>query len=247
MRLLQTMVINGENYDVNSWTKCSTCQLVISSIISSRSKFVVSFILSLVVPSSCRLSNSSHLFVLLIGYFHLRSFRHVACLFVCLFIASCVVSSRQREGDWELCKLSLKIISNMAAAKEIRDPVSELKKCLRFSIEMVQNRLKDRIHDDMDGIDYLCVQLDIIKNLAERASAQYNLLMAMDIVNSLRKAQESLRSLERGNEHISVFVSTGCRGRPFIHIPKDLVQLYIDYHFPLTKIGQIFGVFKGAL
>ena len=157
------------------------------------------------------------------------------------------VSLRQREGDWELCKLSLKIISNMAAAEEVRDPVSELKECLRFSIEMVQNRLNDRIHEDMDGIDYLCVQLDRIQNLAERASALYNLPMAMDIVNSLSKAQESLRSLERGNEHISVFVSTGCRGRPFIHIPKDLVQLYIDYHFPLTKIGQIFGVFKGAL
>ena len=86
------------------------------------------------------------------------------------------------------------------------------------------------------------VQLDRIQNLAERASALYNLPMAMDIVNSLSKAQESLRSLERGNEHISVFVSTGCRGRPSIHIPKDLMQLYIDYHFPLTKIGQIFGV-----
>ena len=171
---------------------------------------------------------------------------------MCLFVASCVSSSHrvslcQREGDWELCKLSLKIISNMAAAEEVRDPVSELKECLRFSIEMVQNRLKDRIHDDMDGIDYHCVQLDIIQNLAERASALYNLPMAMDIVNSLSKAQESLRSLERGNERISVFASTGCRGRPSIHIPKDLMQLYIDYHFPLTKIGQIFGVFKGAL
>ena len=58
----------------------STCQLVVSSIVPSRSEFVVSFILSLVVSSSCRLSNSSRHFVLLIGFFHLRSFRRVVCL-----------------------------------------------------------------------------------------------------------------------------------------------------------------------
>ena len=241
------MVINGENYDVNSWTKCSTRRFIHRLVAFRVRSVIYSF-------ACCPFIVSPFEFVAPFRSAHwllpspLISSRRVSlCGVVCLFIALCVALSLQREGDWELCKLSLKIISNMAAAKEIRDPVSELKKCLRFSIEMVQNRLKDRIHDDMDGIDYLCVQLDIIKNLAERASAQYNLLMAMDIVNSLRKAQESLRSLERGNEHISVFVSTGCRGRPSIHIPKDLMQLYIDYHFPLTKIGQIFGVFKGAL
>ena len=93
-------------------TRGQNVQLVVSSIVSSRSEFVVSFILSLVVSSSCRLSNSSRLSVLLIGYFHLRSFCHVMCLFVtscvsssrrvslcrvvCLFVASCVASSKRK-------------------------------------------------------------------------------------------------------------------------------------------------------
>jgi len=39
-----------------------------------------------------------------------------------------------------------------------------------MSIENVLDRLNDRLHEDMDGIDYLCVQVDRIQNLAQRAS-----------------------------------------------------------------------------
>ena len=38
-------------------------------------------------------------------------------------------------------------------------PVDELKECLRVSIEVLLNGLKinDRLHEDMDCVDYLCV------------------------------------------------------------------------------------------
>ena len=48
------------------------------------------------------------------------------------------------------------------------DPVAELKECLCFSIENVLARLNERIHEDVDGINYLCVQLARIENLVER-------------------------------------------------------------------------------
>ena len=38
--------------------------------------------------------------------------------------------------------------------------VEELKECLGMSIESVLDRLNDRLHEGMDGIDYLCVQVD---------------------------------------------------------------------------------------
>ena len=118
--------------------------------------------------------------------------------------------------------------------------LEELKDCLRMSIENVLDRLNDRLHEDMDGIDYLCAQVDRIQNLAQRASALYN--VPTEVVDILRGAHDSLKSLATGNEDISLFTSTGCRGRPAVHIPEDLLQLYLDYQFPFAKIGEIFGV-----
>ena len=116
----------------------------------------------------------------------------------------------------------------------------ELKECLRMSIANVLDRLNDRLYEDMDGIDYLCVQVDRIQNLAQRASALYNIPTV--VVDTLRRAHDSLKLLATGNEDISLFTSTGCRGRPAVHIPEDLLQLYLDYQFPLGKIGEMFGV-----
>ena len=126
--------------------------------------------------------------------------------------------------------------SNMAAV----EPMDELKECLRASVEMLLDKLNDRLHEDMDGVDYLCVQLDRIQNLVERASGLYDI--PLEIVDILRSAQDSLRSLATGKKESRVFNSTGCRGRPSFHIPQDMLQLYLDYQFSLAKIGQIFGV-----
>ena len=116
------------------------------------------------------------------------------------------------------------------------EPMDELKECLRASVEMLLDKLNDRLHEDMDGVDYLCVQLDRIQNLVERASGLYDILL--EIVDILRSAQDSLRSLATGKKESWV----GCRGRPSFHIPQDMLQLYLDYQFSLAKIGQIFGV-----
>ena len=107
------------------------------------------------------------------------------------------------------------------------EPVDELKECLRASVEMLLDKLNDRLHEDMDGVDYLCVQLDRIQNLVERASELYDI--PLEIVDILRSAQDSLRSLATGKKESWVFNSTGCRGRPSFHIPQDMLQLYLDY------------------
>ena len=80
------------------------------------------------------------------------------------------------------------------------DPVAELKECLCFSIENVLVRLDERIHEDVDGIDYLCAQLARIENLVERASDLYEIPNAHSIAHCLRLAQEKLKSLGGGNE-----------------------------------------------
>ena len=126
------------------------------------------------------------------------------------------------------------------------DPVAELKKCLCFSIENVLARLNERIHEDVDGIDYLCVQLARIENLVERASDLYDI--PDGIVHSLRLSKEKLKSLGGVNDQTqTVLVFSGCRGRPSVYIPKDLLQLYVNYKFTLKKIGEIFGVSRKTI
>ena len=136
----------------------------------------------------------------------------------------------QRYCSWDLRDLGTTTKqSNMAAV----EPVDELKECLRASVEMLLDKLNDRLHEDMDGVDR-------IQNLVERASGLYDI--PLEIVDILRSAQDSLRSLATGKKESWVFNSTGCRGRPSFHIPQDMLQLYLDYQFSLAKIGQIFGV-----
>ena len=45
----------------------------------------------------------------------------------------------------------------------------------------------------------------------------------------------------------SVFVFSGCRGRPSVYIPKDLQHLYVNCKFTMKKIGEIFGVSRKTI
>ena len=112
------------------------------------------------------------------------------------------------------------------------EPMDELKECLRASVEMLLDELNDRLHEDMDGVDYLCVQLDRIQNLVERASGLYDI--PLEIVDILRSAQDSLRSLATGKKESWVFNSTGCRGRPSFHIPQDFSNHILLFVFGLS-------------
>ena len=39
-----------------------------------------------------------------------------------------------------------------------------------------------------------------------------------------------------------MFNSTGCHERSSVDNPHDMLQLYLDFQWSLTKIGEIFGV-----
>ena len=73
--------------------------------------------------------------------------------------------------------------TNMAAV----EPIDELKECLRVSIELLLDRLNDRLHEDMDGVDHTFAF----------SWTEFRTLVIADIV---RSAQVSLRSLAEGKE-----------------------------------------------
>ena len=203
------------------------------------------------VASSSHLANSSSQLVVLSSYL-VESSRRVVFFYL---LSRCAIARLFFNSSYYLSTLRATISctvlgkrgdprdlgttteqSNMAAVEHM----DELKECLRASVEKLLDKLNDRLHEDMDGVDYLCVQLDRIQNLVERASGLYDI--PLEIVDILRSAQDSLRSLATGKKESWVFNSTGCRGRPSFHIPQDMLQLYLDYQFSLAKIGQIFGV-----
>ena len=85
-----------------------------------------------------------------------------------------------KRGDLrDLCTTTEQ--SNMAAV----EPMDKLKECLHAGVEMLLDKQNDRLYEDMDGVDYLCVQLDRIQNLVERASGLYDI--PLEIVDSNKR------------------------------------------------------------
>ena len=210
------------------YLKVSSSHLVVSSshLVESSSH--------LVVWSSHLVVSSFLTYCLVVPLLVYSSTRRITFQLVVLpFNSSCRLSTSCNDlvhCSWDLRDLGTTTKqSNMAAV----EPVDELKECLRASVEMLLDKLNDRLHEDMDGVDR-------IQNLVERASGLYDI--PLEIVDILRSAQDSLRSLATGKKESWVFNSTGCRGRPSFHIPQDMLQLYLYYQFSLAKIGQIFGV-----
>ena len=137
----------------------SSSQLVVSSSLSS-SHLVVSS--SRLVESSRRVVESSRRVVL----FDLLSRCTITRLFfnssyylsTCRITFQLVVSPFNSScNDLVHCSWDLRDLgtttkqSNMAAV----EPVDELKECLRASVEMLLDKLNDRLHEDMDYISTL--------------------------------------------------------------------------------------------
>ena len=122
------------------------------------------------------------------------------------------------------------------------EPMDELKECLRASVEMLLDKLNNR-----DCMRTWMVLITSALRFIEFRTWSRELRGCITfpwklIVDILRSAQDSLRSLATGKKESWVFNSTGCRGRPSFQIPQDMLQLYLDYQFSLTKIRHIFGV-----
>ena len=102
------------------------------------------------------------------------STRRIVLLSRLVVVFTCVHCSSTRRVDRQLDALLLKrgcldtILSNIATNLAAFEAIDELKECLRVSIEALLDRLNDRLQEDMDGVDYLCVpagvQLDRTQN-----------------------------------------------------------------------------------
>ena len=110
-----------------------------------------------------------------------------------------------------------------------------------YSIEFVLNRLNDRIHGS-DGIRYLVTHIDRILYILSRASRLLNIPHHLEC--SLQRAHQMLVTLSGDDNSLQrrLFRFLGCRARPSINIPRELLGQYLENNFTPEQIARLFCV-----
>ena len=120
----------------------------------------------------------------------------------------------------------------------------ELKESLSQGVQAIINGLQNAIIDDGDTRDYFCAQIERMLHLIARATILLNVLAATaeGIESSLQKSLKLLISQDKDESASVMFLNSGNCGRPSVNIPSQQLQLYLDYGFSLSMMGQMFGV-----
>ncbi|CAB3983114.1 Hypothetical predicted protein [Paramuricea clavata] len=117
---------------------------------------------------------------------------------------------------------------------------TELLNGLRSSIEFLMNRIDGITSEDEDGRDYISLHLERIIYLLNAAEVSFNI--PSQLVTLLNNAQELLLNNKPEEIQGKLFKKTYCRGRPEVIIPKEQLELYIEYNFTNVQISKFFSV-----
>ena len=120
--------------------------------------------------------------------------------------------------------------------------MDSLKRYLRHSIEFVLNRVNDRFHESENGIGYLITHLDRVLCILARASSLFNIPPQLECL--LQRAHQMFVVLGGDDNSLQrrLFKFTGCRGRPSIDIPRELLEQYLENNFTPEQIARLFCV-----
>lgn len=123
----------------------------------------------------------------------------------------------------------------------IRVRMDSLKSYLCHSIEFVLNRLNDRIHGS-DGIHYLVTHIDRILYILSPASSLFKISRQLEC--SLQRAHQTLITLSGDENSLQrrLFKFSGCRGRPSIDIPWEILEQYLEKNLTPEQIARLFCV-----
>ena len=114
---------------------------------------------------------------------------------------------------------------------------TELQNGIRSSIEFLLKRVDGISSEDDDGRDYISLQLERIIYLVNAAGVSFNI--PSQLVTLLNNAQELLLN-NKPEAQEKLFKKTGCRGRPEVIIPKEQLELYVEYGFSNVQISKFF-------
>ena len=117
---------------------------------------------------------------------------------------------------------------------------ASLQNGLRSSIEFLINRIDGITAENEDCRDYICLHLERIIYLLNAADVSFNI--PFQLVTLLNSAHELLLNNKAEEIQEKLFKKTGCRGRPEVIIPKEQLELYIEYNFTNVQISKFFSV-----
>ena len=113
------------------------------------------------------------------------------------------------------------------------------------------NKLKHDIsqsHFDKDKIDYLNYRLDSVHQLSRKCIEFF--LMDSRLLTIMKNVRENF--FNDFNHQVSQnykvpLKKTGFRGRPFLIITKEQLQLYLQYNFTVPKIAKMLLISESTL
>ena len=237
------------------WTKCSICRFVVAfhrfgtprllveslsfEFDSSNGQFDSAFhevdsSFCEVVSSTCQFDSSAGLFD---SSFY--EFDSSLTTSVCRFD----VSFRRFDSGYNSTLTTSSVFHFPALIHDLfihnRVEMDSLKSYLCHSIEFVLNRLNDRFHES-DGIRYLVTHIDRILYILSHASSLFNIPPQLEC--SLQRAHQMLVTLSGDDNSLQRRLFSGCRGRPSIDIPRELLELYLEKNFTPELIARLFCV-----
>ena len=113
--------------------------------------------------------------------------------------------------------------------------MDSFKSYLCHSIEFVLNRLNDRFHES-DGIRYLVTHIEFcIFYLVHRPCLTLPTSWSVRCKELIKCGDDN--SLQR-----RLFRFSGCRARPSINIPRELLEQYLENNFTPEQIARLFCV-----
>ena len=195
-------------------------------LVTTAPHFVVSWLLRMLVvrPLPVIVSTTS--------WFVVESF----CFFSVPFHRSIISSLRMNRVDLKTILTAL----NMAAM-ERGTTSEELKVFIRSNIQQTLIGVIGNLMDEKDSIDYLCATIDNLLDIFNRVSSIF--CIPSELESSLRRTRKILVD----KEDDTMFRKTGCRGRPSIVIPREQLELCLEYGFSTSKVAKLFWVSRGWL
>ena len=117
---------------------------------------------------------------------------------------------------------------------------TELQNGPRSSIVFLMNRIDGITAEDEDGRDYISLHLERIIYFLNAALVSFNI--PSQLLTLLTNAQELLLNNKPEEIQRKLFKKTGCRGRPEVILPKEQLELYIEYNLTNVQISKLFSV-----
>lgn len=109
--------------------------------------------------------------------------------------------------------------------------------------------MNDCFHESDNGIGYLVTHLGRIFYILARASSLFNIPPQLEWL--LQRVHQNLIMLvalggsdmyNLSQRRLQLFRFTGCRGRPSIDIPRELLEQYLENNFTPEQIARLFCV-----